>query len=238
MMAEALAPPTLSMAVLLTLLLCLGASVAVYAVLVRRETTRRGWVALSDWAKSAGLGVTHNPTALPAAAEIFSQFHPKVRLLFSGRRTHLLQFTTDALPAAGGEATQWHVLLRELATAQERKWDPTGLRPATQTLSLLDQFSLSSFPSLSAGQRFVVFGTRPAPAKALAESSAAALTPPDVGIVLHGSVLALDFSSRPFDTIEFGRMLAVADQLEQHIPPPPGLAAAEEENGSQPIPSL
>lgn len=231
MFASAPAPPTMSPAVLLTLFVSLGASAAVYAVLVRRETTRRGWVALSEWAKSVGLSMTHDPATLPAAAEMFSRFHPKARLLISGRRTHLIQFSTDPLPGHGDQPTRWHVLLRELATAQETKWNPTGLRPVAQTVSLLDQFSLSSFPSLSATQRFVVFGTRPAPAKALAESSAAALTPPDIGILLHGSVLALDFSNRPFDTIEFGRMLAVADQLEQHIPPPPGLTPAAEEEG-------
>ena len=34
-----------------------------------------------------------------------------------------------------------------------------------------------------------------------------------IGLLLHGEYLLLDFSERPFDPIEFGRMLAVADQL-------------------------
>jgi len=47
------------------------------------------------------------------------------------------------------------------------------------------------------------------------------LLPPDVGLLLHGRHLVLDFSDRPFDAIEFGRMLALADQLAARLPVPP-----------------
>jgi hypothetical protein len=52
----------------------------------------------------------------------------------------------------------------------------------------------------------------------LSKSQARALLPPDIGMLLHGQYMVLDFSSRPFDGIELGRMVALAEQLEQHIP--------------------
>ena len=39
------------------------------------------------------------------------------------------------------------------------------------------------------------------------------------GLLLHGQHLVLDFSSRPFDRLEFTRMIALAEQLLAHLPP-------------------
>ncbi|MEA2707785.1 MAG: hypothetical protein QOF78_386, partial [Phycisphaerales bacterium] len=94
----------------------------------------------------------------------------------------------------------------------------TGLRPANQPASLLDQFSLSSYPRMGETDRFIVFGTDSAAARALSKSHARALLPPDVGLLLHGRHVVLDFSTRPFDGIELGRMVALAEQLVQHLP--------------------
>jgi hypothetical protein len=66
--------------------------------------------------------------------------------------------------------------------------------------------------------RFIVFGTDSAAARALSKSHARALLPPDVGLLLHGRHVVLDFSTRPFDGIELGRMVALAEQLVQHLP--------------------
>jgi hypothetical protein len=38
-------------------------------------------------------------------------------------------------------------------------------------------------------------------------------------LLLHGSKLMLDFSARPFDTIELSRLSALIDQLLGHLPP-------------------
>ena len=56
-------------------------------------------------------------------------------------------------------------------------------------------------------------GTEPTAARDLARSTLMALLPPDLGLLLVGRHLLLDFSARPFDPIEFGRMIALADQL-------------------------
>jgi hypothetical protein len=47
-----------------------------------------------------------------------------------------------------------------------------------------------------------------------------ALTPPNVGLLLHGQRLILDFSHRPFDEIELTRMTSLAEQLVAHLPAP------------------
>ena len=75
---------------------------------------------------------------------------------------------------------------------------------------------MTSFPSLGATQRFVVFGGDAEAARALSET-APACSPPDVGLLLHGEFLILDFTSRHFDQIEFERMIDLAEQLS-----PPG----------------
>jgi hypothetical protein len=92
------------------------------------------------------------------------------------------------------------------------------LRPANAKGSLLDLFSLSSFPGMGEVDRFMIFGTDSVAAKLLSASPARALLPPDIGLLLSGTRLALDFSSRPFDPIELGRMTALADQLVAHLP--------------------
>ena len=112
----------------------------------------------------------------------------------------------------------WNLIIRELQVC----WRPTGLRPTLTASSLLDLFSLSSFPYMGAQERFVIFGGQTSAARRLSASSARSLLPPDVGLLLHGRHLVLDFSARPFDTIEFSRMVGLADQIAGRLPPPPG----------------
>jgi hypothetical protein len=114
---------------------------------------------------------------------------------------------------------QWNVLTRRL----EADWKPTGLRPAgDEAISVLDLFPLRAFPRMGGGHRFVVQGADAAAARVLGQSSVAALLPPDVGLLLHGHHLVLDFSTRPFDAIEFNRMRVLVDQVIAHLPAPPG----------------
>jgi hypothetical protein len=108
----------------------------------------------------------------------------------------------------------WNVLIRQV----EANWPPTALRPTAKDHSLLDLFSLASYPSMIASERFVIFGADSAAARALSKSSLPALLPPDVGLLLHGRNMVLDFSDRPFDTLEFDRMLALANSLVSHLP--------------------
>jgi hypothetical protein len=56
-------------------------------------------------------------------------------------------------------------------------------------------------------------------ARAAVASMLIALLPHDLGLILHGRRLILDFSTRPFDGIELSRIVALVEQLAAHLPP-------------------
>jgi hypothetical protein len=213
---------------LLVLLGVLGLSCLTFWLLVRRATSHRTWVALSDWARHRGF--RYRPIGEGEPPEPFSVMpgaRPRVRLWLAGAGAELLQLeppggdgsaeSAASAGAPGGLVTPppaWHVLVRQV----ESTWPPTALRPASADKSLLDLFSLASFPSMIASERFVIFGTDSAAARVLSKSALPALLPPDVGLLLHGRRVVLDFSGRPFDTIEFDRMLTLANHLTSHLP--------------------
>jgi hypothetical protein len=213
-----LAPPAFSPGVLLTLLFLLAVSAAVFVWQVLRWTSQPGWRALLDWSRERGFTLSRPAGASAAAREPFDRFQGArvTTLLESGAgETKAMQLEVSGADAAGaGESSRWHVLVRQISSA----WPATGLRPANLPASLLDQFSLSSYPRMGETDRFIVFGTDSAAARALSKSHARALLPPDIGLLLHGRHLVLDFSTRPFDGIELGRMVALADQLVRHLP--------------------
>jgi hypothetical protein len=104
------------------------------------------------------------------------------------------------------------VLISKLASG--RSHPPAGLRPAhvRPGCSVIDLFKLTPFHSLG-NDRFAVHASEGRTANRLANSSVRALLPPDVGLLMHGRVILLDFSSRPFDPIELDRMIALAEQI-------------------------
>ena len=216
-----IAIPGFSWLVLLTLLLALGLSAVVFAWQVHRWTTNRGWRALLDWSRERGFTLSRpqNPPGEP-----FDRFGPTARVttLLERGPTRVMQLELPPTPAAPESGTgnapvepsRWHVLVRQVQSS----WPPTGLRPAHLKASLLDQYSLSSYPRMGETERFIVFGTDSNAARVLSKSHARALLPPDIGLLLHGRYVVLDFSARPFDGIEMGRMVALADQLEKQLP--------------------
>jgi hypothetical protein len=197
-----------------TLFLILGASVAVFAALVRRETNRRRSVALAQWARSRGLRVAVDPGELPALAPLM-QFNAKIHCAIGGENVTLARIeTADAGPTtAAASPRNWNVLVHKLGAA----WPTTALRPTAHTVSVVDLFSLSSYPSLMPTQRFMIFGSESRAAKALAESEVPALLPADVALVLDADHLILDFSGRPFDEIEFDRLIDLSEQLRPRL---------------------
>src|SRR5687768_179911 len=215
-------PPPFSPLILLTLIVVVAASSVTFWLLVRRATSHRQWVALSDWARDTGFKFAKAaPTEVPPPLDVLRNVSPTVRLSLSKGPTTLVQLeaTGPAASGAGAAASEprrvvWHLLVRQIET----EWRPTGLRPANATASALDLFSLSSFPTLGSTERFVAYGTDSAAARLVSRSMLRSLLPADVGLLLHGRYLVLDFSGRPFDTIEFGRMLGLADQLAAHLP--------------------
>jgi hypothetical protein len=224
MLAKAIPSPWISVEVLVTLFVILAASAATFWALVRRWESHRQWLALAEWAKDHDMGSCgQDPTELPPPLDTLAARQPVVRLCIGNDKTTLMQFQTTPLaqqpggpPVASGPAI-WNVLLRKLDSPA---WRPTGLRPTAINPSLLDLFSLAGFPQLGPTDRFTVFGTDSADARALSNSMTRSLLPPDVGLLLFGTHLILDFSDRPFDEIELDRMLALAEQVAEKLPMP------------------
>ena len=207
--------------VLMTLLVVLLASAGTFWALVRRWESHRQWMAIADWGREHGYR-SHplDPARLPPPLDRLSDQNPLVRVSMADDMTRLLQVQTalahqpDESPRLGGEIV-WNLLIRRLNST----WEPTGLRPSSPLPSVLDLFSLSSFPLLGTTERFMIFGTDTDAATALSASMTRSLLPPDIGLLLHGDQLVLDFSQRPFDEIEFNRMIALINQVAGKLPP-------------------
>lgn len=195
--------PGTSLIVFAALGLILAASATMFWVLAERFTSRRQRVSLSEWARDEGFRLQINPDERPEPFDLLTGTGLGVRVALTERKgvVSLVQIGT------------WHVLIHRIEPA----WKPSGLRPATATSSVLDLFSLASFPLMGSSERFVLFSTDPDAARSLSASSARALLPPDIGLLLHGNWLVLDFSSRPFDVVELNRMRAVAAQVTRHL---------------------
>jgi len=211
----------------LTMVVILAASVWVFATLVRRQTQHRKLLAMSQWAKSQQLRLT-DPTTIDAATILpaLVGYAPKISMLLHGPAMTIVQVRTEntspsATQAASGIA-HWHLLQLPL----EDQWPTTGLRPAAHARSLIDLFGLTSFPSLVADRRFMMFGQEARAATALARSAVSKILAADVGLLLHEHGLILDFSSRPFDEIEFARLVEIARQLRARLLSPVAPAPA------------
>jgi len=221
MILAALSPTNhMSPLTLVVLAIVFIASVWVYGQLVRRETSHRRMAILGEWARSHDLRLTHPADAQDAGDFLtpLGPFNPRIELLIHDKQLALMQVRTGNSPSASAPAAtapHWHLLLRRF----DQNWPTTALRPTAHTFSIVDLFGMTSFPSLGATQRFVVFGGDAEAARALSES-APALLPPDVGLLLHGEFLILDFTSRHFDQIEFERMIDLAEQLSPRLAAP------------------
>lgn len=190
--------------------LILVASTAVFVVLVRRWTVLREQTKLHLWAREADYRLIRPPydrlmKMIPA------QLRSAIRIdqVFCRRETWLIRSMPDDSSSA-----PHHLLLRRLSV----DWPTTALKPAAGGPGLIDLVSLRHFPALSTPNRFGVYASTAAGARVLATSPVLGLLPPDLGLLLEGGVLLLDFSSRPFDPIELDRMDVLVDQLEHHLP--------------------
>lgn len=212
---HAMLPPPFSFWTLLGLLLVLAASCAVFWLHVQRWTYNRNWVALGDWANRNAFRLYRARRAwVPAPLAELTDPAPTALVSLVGKRTQLLQIDTPSPAAGDAPPPRWNVLVREL----EGFWPTTALRPATHERSLVDLFNLPSFPALAASDRFTLHGIDAPTARAVAGSMMMALLPQDLGLVLIGRRLLLDFSTRPFDGIELSRIVSLIEQMVAHLP--------------------
>ncbi|MGH7179393.1 MAG: hypothetical protein ACREJC_18595 [Tepidisphaeraceae bacterium] len=192
-------PPALSAKILAMLVSILLLATWVFLSLVHRTTRGRAWVALREWAGEHQMKLRSRVNPPDALLTMTSQ-RAQALVLLEGERVWMARLRADS-----GE---WHVLVRRCAT----EWPTVALRPVIARASVIDGIELSRSNSLST-ERFAILSADPRAGAVLAASHAAALVPPDIGLLRKGQDLLLDFSTRPFDPIELGRMTTLADQL-------------------------
>jgi hypothetical protein len=220
--------PSFSWLLFVCLLAIFGGSLGTFMLLMRRWTTRRQGLSLSDWARERRMKVAKRAiTDLPAPIDQLRQLgqSPRVRLRVEGlgprAGTTIVQFETGTrfdedtsdFPSERGTTSShavWNVLIRRFPDGRSRV--PAGLRPTNAPGSVIDFYPLTRFNSVS-NDRFGIVSIDGRTANRLAKTSARALLPQDVGMLLYGEHLVLDFSARPFDPTELDRLLAVADQV-------------------------
>jgi hypothetical protein len=206
-----------SPAVPLSVLAVLIVSCLVYWLLVRRWTTQRAWLAMSDWAEEHGLIFRREAKAVvPQVIQALADPPPRAVMSASNGEVEVAQVVMPKGPnkATAGLPMRWNLVVRKLESA----WPTTGLRPRGRGHSLLDYLPLENMQAMSPSERFTLYGEQRAAAGLLGRSSAMALLPPDVGMLLLGQNLILDFSTRPFDPLELHRMDSLASQLAAHLP--------------------
>jgi hypothetical protein len=194
---------------LFVLSLLLAASALVFVTLIKRSTSHRVRLSLVEWARERGFYLGGSKVTMPPPVVELASADLRVQWILSSRSTTIVQL----LDRPAGLERHWNLLIRQTVV----KWSPTALRPVGNAPSAIDLFALESFPMLPVNERYTLVGTDPSRARQLGASPAAGLLPAGIGLLLHGEHLVLDFSSRPFDGIEFGRMIALADQVERAI---------------------
>jgi len=189
-----------------TLLLLLGMAAVTFAVtqlLSWKHTVWRRYFALRDFADSRGLKLHIKPAAmdrLPGSLAGLSP-PPRARWNFHGPTMSLLRLHS-------GTETYNLALIRFTD-----RWPTTAFRPANLPSSLWDRLPMFSYPSPYGSHRFTLHGVDPPAARQLRCPPCRALLPADLGLLLDENVMVIDFSSRPFDPIELGRMVSLGQQL-------------------------
>ena len=180
-----------------------------------RWTHNHLWVALGDWANRNGFKLRRAKRGAGSPVSQAAYIAAAVRVVsLVGRRTTIVQIETPAPDGAATGPQRWNVLVREIKV----DWPPTALRPALHERSLIDLFRLSSFPALLSSERYTLHGIDAAAAAAVVSSVLMGLLPHDLGMLLYGKRLVLDFSTRPFDGIELSRMVSLVEQLVERLP--------------------
>ena len=196
------------------LVVIIGASSGIFWLLVRRWTTQRHWVAMSDWADENRFTLRGEERAVgPEILKQLTQPAPKILVSVNDVDTGIVQI--EASRRRGRDADR----------AVEFAGEKIGAGVVDDGVSAGDQcaehpglFSAGGDEGDGADGAVCAVWGRGAGGTALGKSSVAAPLPPDVGLLLVGENLVLDFSVRPFDPLELQRIDALAEQIVLHLP--------------------
>lgn len=200
----------------LVLLVILAASGVMFSLLVWRWTVQRQWLALADWAEANAFTLHPARQAIfPEVLSLLVQPPPRVLVSLHDPDTTIVQIETSTSPGPTTRPApqRWNLLIRRIESA----WPVTCLKPVTRPASVVDFLPLTSMHAVQPGERFVIYGSELAVARALGKSPVRALVPPDVGLILWGHYLILDFSTRPFDPLALQRLDSLAEQVVAHL---------------------
>lgn len=189
------------------LLLILAVSAAIFFVSVHRETTHRAQMRLAEWAEQNRFVPMNAEFGPPRPIDRLS---PAMSMTLGYYRhgTRLVHVRTPGVDP-GDPPSQWNLAIRHVPTLSP----PVGLRSADATRSIVDLFKLEPSPRQSTNARFTIVGEDLVASHKMADGSSRALLPGDLSLLRVDDYLVIDFSGRPFDPIELGRMLGLLDQL-------------------------
>jgi hypothetical protein len=216
-----------SLFIWLTLAICLAVSIGVFAYLVRRETVRRRNLQMRQWAAQRGLNELElqSPHAMTRLGPIATRV-VRIFRIYADDSVAIVQIRTRESELTGASSPHWNLLIRHLPS----NWKPTALRPTSLDVCFIDLLPLTSFPSLLTHPQFVIFGSDARAARALANGLPLGIVPPDIGLFVQDDLLFLDFTDRPFDEIEFERVLELSRLFAARLPvfePEPIAATAQ-----------
>lgn len=205
--AEAIQMPHFSLGIFLTLVVCLIASLGMFVVLLRRWITFRFRYELEQWAGHHRFKIAENPSgeSLPAPLNGPEGNGLSARWIFTSEDRAIAQVI---LAPSAAEVRVYNICIAATAV----KTPPVALKPAIVPQTILDRFRLAPAASTSS-DRFQILGNDLSANLRISESIIAGIAPPDVAFLFTGGLMVIDFSSRPFDPIEFDRMLVLADQI-------------------------
>lgn len=195
-------------AILALLALIVVASSVIFALSILRETRHRARRRLDDWGERQRFAWMNVEFGVPKPLDRLSELSMRLVMGLFNRNTQLIHVRTP--PASADDAAgHWNLAIRHVA----RHSPPVGLRPRDAKQSFLDFFKLEHAPSLARNERFTLVGDDLLASRKLSDGSGRALLPADLSLLRVDEFLIIDFSSRPFDEIELGRMVDLLDQL-------------------------
>jgi hypothetical protein len=206
-LAEAILSPRFSMGIFLTLMGCLIASLTMFVVLVKRWITHKFRFELEQWAGQKRFVMSERPNteALPPPLDGSEGSGLCARWFFKSKEATVAQLI---LAASARDIRLFNVCIVQHAA----NCPPVALKPSHGERFVIDLFRLAPAASTSS-ERFQIFGNDLSANLRISESSVAGIAPPDIAFLFADGHLLIDFSARPFDPIEFDRMLALAEQI-------------------------